>query len=287
MAWWCDGVLRISSTGPGSASCWSVSRRRWWWLSDNRIGRRCIVWWTAEPPDGRLSWWGLLRPTWTHSPPPPRCTLSRQKVGKVPWSLSPKGRRFPPQASAASASHLAWRCWSPLDIVGIPCRNGGCPWRWMASRSRSVGSYPRSFVPRSVRRTSMSDTSLVCLPAPPLVRIVRWSGRILGGTKVVLPRNSTWARGRTYLFDVGSSAPGSIQSRWSWRCAHTRGCDSRWRGDAHREMCIRCPLLLRCGDPISGPPPSFRCPLTRRDREVVDFTRSRVKNNTELTNLGN
>ena len=28
-------------------------------------------------------------------------------------------------------------------------------------------------------------------------------------------------------------------------------------------------------------------PLTRRDREVVDFTRSRVKNNTELTNLGN
>ena len=29
------------------------------------------------------------------------------------------------------------------------------------------------------------------------------------------------------------------------------------------------------------------CVLTRRDREVVDFTRSRVKNNTELTNLGN
>ena len=27
--------------------------------------------------------------------------------------------------------------------------------------------------------------------------------------------------------------------------------------------------------------------MTRRDREVVDFTRSRVKNNTELTNLGN
>ena len=27
--------------------------------------------------------------------------------------------------------------------------------------------------------------------------------------------------------------------------------------------------------------------LTRRDREVVDFTRSRVKNITELTNLGN
>ena len=27
--------------------------------------------------------------------------------------------------------------------------------------------------------------------------------------------------------------------------------------------------------------------LTRRDREVVDFTRSRVKNNIELTNLGN
>ena len=27
--------------------------------------------------------------------------------------------------------------------------------------------------------------------------------------------------------------------------------------------------------------------LTRRDREVVDFTWSRVKNNTELTNLGN
>ena len=26
--------------------------------------------------------------------------------------------------------------------------------------------------------------------------------------------------------------------------------------------------------------------LTRRDREVVDFTRSRVKNNTELTNFG-
>ena len=27
--------------------------------------------------------------------------------------------------------------------------------------------------------------------------------------------------------------------------------------------------------------------MTRRDREVVDFTRSHVKNNTELTNLGN
>ena len=27
--------------------------------------------------------------------------------------------------------------------------------------------------------------------------------------------------------------------------------------------------------------------MMRRDREVVDFTRSRVKNNTELTNLGN
>ena len=27
--------------------------------------------------------------------------------------------------------------------------------------------------------------------------------------------------------------------------------------------------------------------LMRRDREVIDFTRSRVKNNTELTNLGN
>ena len=27
--------------------------------------------------------------------------------------------------------------------------------------------------------------------------------------------------------------------------------------------------------------------MTGRDREVVDFTRSRVKNNTELTNLGN
>ena len=26
--------------------------------------------------------------------------------------------------------------------------------------------------------------------------------------------------------------------------------------------------------------------MTRRDREVVDFTRSRVKNNAELTNLG-
>ena len=27
--------------------------------------------------------------------------------------------------------------------------------------------------------------------------------------------------------------------------------------------------------------------LTRRDREVIDFTRSRVKNYSELTNLGN
>ena len=27
--------------------------------------------------------------------------------------------------------------------------------------------------------------------------------------------------------------------------------------------------------------------LTRRDREVVDFTRSRVKNYSELTNFGN
>ena len=27
--------------------------------------------------------------------------------------------------------------------------------------------------------------------------------------------------------------------------------------------------------------------MTRQDREVVDFTRSRVKNNTELTVLGN
>ena len=43
------------------------------------------------------------------------------------------------------------------------------------------------------------------------------------------------------------------------------------------------------------PRPASPCPadalpgrrLTRRDREVVDFTRSRVKNNTELTNLGN
>ena len=26
--------------------------------------------------------------------------------------------------------------------------------------------------------------------------------------------------------------------------------------------------------------------MTRRDREVVDFTRSRVKNNTKLTNFG-
>ena len=31
----------------------------------------------------------------------------------------------------------------------------------------------------------------------------------------------------------------------------------------------------------------FAWELTRRDREVVDFTRSRVKNYTELTNLGN
>ena len=30
-----------------------------------------------------------------------------------------------------------------------------------------------------------------------------------------------------------------------------------------------------------------KCGVMRRDREVVDFTRSRVKNNTELTNLGN
>ena len=30
----------------------------------------------------------------------------------------------------------------------------------------------------------------------------------------------------------------------------------------------------------------FIASLTRRDREVVDFTRSRVKNYSELTNLG-
>ena len=208
---------------------------------------------------GLLSLWGLPRPTWTHSPPPPICILSRQKVGKVPWNLSPKDQRFPPQGSAASASRLAWRCWSPLDIVSTLCRNGGCAWRWRASRSRFVGSCPWSFVPRSVLYTSMSDTLPVCLLALPPVRIVGWSGRILGGTEVVPPKNSTRARGRTYLFGVGSNAQGSIQWLWSWRCARTRGRESRWRGDAHLEMYLRCPLLPRCGDAISGPPPSFRC----------------------------
>ena len=38
---------------------------------------------------------------------------------------------------------------------------------------------------------------------------------------------------------------------------------------------------------IEGVPLMWVDSLTRRDREVVDFTRSRVKNNTELTNLGN
>ena len=148
MAWWCGGVLRTSSKMLGSEGCWSVSRRHWWWPSDNRTGRRCIMWWIVEPPDGRLSLWGLPQPTWTHSLLPLVCTLSCQKVGKVPWSLSPKGRRSPLQGLAASASHLAWRCLSPLDIVGTPCRNGGRPWRWRASRSCSTGSCPRSFMPR-------------------------------------------------------------------------------------------------------------------------------------------
>ena len=260
MAWWCGGVLRTSSTMPGSEHYWSVNCRRWWWPFDNCIGRRCIVWQISVPPDDRLSYWGLLSPTWTHNPLPLVCTLSRQKVGKVPWSLSPKGRTSPLQGSAASAFHLAWRCLSPLDIVGTPCRNGGHPWRWRANRSRSAGSYPWSCVTRNVFRTLMSDTSPRCLLALPSVCIVWLSGRILGGIEVVRPKNSTLAHGRTYLFGDDSNAPRSIQWWWSWRCVHTRGRDSRWQGDAHWGMCHRCLLLLRCGDAIDGLPPSIRCP---------------------------
>ena len=147
-----------------------------------------------------------------------------------------------------------------LDIVGTPCRNDERPWRWWASRSRSAGSCPLSCMPRNVLRTSMSDTSLRCVLALPLVCIIRWSGRILGEIEVVLPKSSTWAHGRTYLFDDDSNAPGSIQSQWSWRYVYTRGRGSRWQGDAHRGMWHRCLLLPGCGDAIDGLPPSSRCP---------------------------
>ena len=210
MAWWCGGVLRNSSIMPRSEHYWSVSRHRWWWPSDNCTGQRCIVWRISKPRNDHFSWWGLPRPTWTHSPSALVCTLSRQKVGKVSWSLSPKGQRSRLQGLAGSTFHLTWRCLSPLDIVGTPCRNGGHPWRWKVSRSRFAGSYMRSCVPQNILCMSMSDTSPRYLLAPPLVCIVGWSSRILGGIEAVLPKISTWAHGRTYLFDADSCAPGSI-----------------------------------------------------------------------------
>ena len=146
-----------------------------------------------------------------------------------------------------------------LDIVGTPCRNGGRPWRWWASSSCSTGSYPRSCAPRNVLYTSMSDKSLRCLLAP-LVCIVWWPGRIVGGIEVVLPKSSTWAHGRTYLFNVDSNASRSIKSQSSWRCVHTRGRGSRWQGDARQGMCHQCLLLPECGDAIICLPLSSRYP---------------------------
>ena len=103
------------------------------------------------------------------------------------------------------------------------------------------------------------DNSPSCLLSPPLVCIAGWSDCILRGIRVVLPKSSTWDHGRTYLIDDDSNALGSIQSRWSWQCVHTRGRGSRWQGDAHRGMCHRCLLLLECRDAIGGLPPSSRC----------------------------
>ena len=157
------------------------------------------------------------------------------------------------------ASHLAWRCLMLLDTIGTPHRNGVCPWRWRASRSRSAGSYPRSCVPRNFLRTSMSDTLRGCLLAPPLVCIAGWSDCILGGIGVVLPKISSLDHRRTFLVDDDSSALGSIHSRWSWRRVHTRGRGSRWQGDARRGMCHWFLLLPKCGDAISVLPPTFCC----------------------------
>ena len=180
--------------------------------------------------------------------------------GKVPWSLFPKDKRFPLRGSVASAFHLAWRCSMLLDIVGTPYRNGGHLWRWWASRSRFAGSSPWSCASQNVLRTSMSDTSLRCLLVLPLVCIAGWSGCILGGIGVVLPKNSIWAHGRTYLFDDNSYARGSIQWQWISRCVHTRGPSLRWQGDAHQGMCRRCLFLPKHWDAISGLPASSRCP---------------------------
>ena len=115
-------------------------------------------------------------------------------------------------------------------------------------------------MPQNVLRTSMSDTSPRCLLAPPLVCILGWSGGILGGIRVVLPKNSTWDLRRTYLFYDYSNTPRSIQSRWSSGCVHTKEHDLRWQEDVLQGMCHRCLLLPKRGDGISGLPPSFHYP---------------------------
>ena len=108
-------------------------------------------------------------------------------------------------------------------------KNGGCPWRWRASRSHSRGFYLRSCVLRNILCLSMSDTLPRCLLALLLVCIVWWSGRILGEIEVVLTKNNTCAHVRTYLFDDNSNALGLIQSRWSSRCVHTRELTNHFR----------------------------------------------------------
>ena len=186
------------------------------------------------------------------------------------YSFPSEGGKGPmksiPQRSKISTSRIdhigissRLEMFNALDLVSTPYRNGGRPWRWWASRSRSARSCLRSCAPRNVLRTSMSDTSLRCLLAPLLVFIAGWSNRILDGIGVVLPKSSTWDHGRN-LSNDDSNASGLIQSRWIWWCVHTRGRGSRWQGDARRGMFHRCLFLPKRGDAISGMPSSSRCP---------------------------
>ena len=66
-------------------------------------------------------------------------------------------------------------------------------------------------------------------------------------------------------------------------CAY-QGRGLRKQGDAHWGICHQCLLHLERGKAINGLPLSSRY-LTKRDHEVVENTRSCVKNKTKLTNL--
>ena len=57
-------------------------------------------------------------------------------------------------------------------IVSTPYRNDGHPGRWWANKNRFVKSCPLSSARQSVLHTSMSDTSIRYLLAPPPRRIV-------------------------------------------------------------------------------------------------------------------